>query len=217
MIYLQSPAENRSAYENYLKIIGSLSSLFSDSNTPYLYYRIAEKIYCMAFGANDLSRSDSAIDVSLNGYGIGLKTFLRSNNRTLQKIAEFNKDKASYDESNPEDKVYQIAKLRNKRIEYTRNQSATEKMIYHCVVRDANKFYIFEEIMQEIDLQSIKFNKKKDNIISFCDNHNEYSFNISKSTLLKRFETKNFLYEIDIKIIDNPLEALNNLLENQIK
>jgi hypothetical protein len=217
MIYLQSSFEHRQNYEKYLKIIGSLSSLFSDSNTPYLYYRIAEKIYCMAFGANDLSRSDSAIDASLNKFGIGLKTFLRNNDKTFQKIAEFNKDKSLYDALNPQDAIYEIAKLRNNRIEFARNQSATEKMIYHCVVRDVNKFFIFEEAMQEIDLETIKFNKKSNNSISFYDKHNEYNFNISKSTLLKRFETKDFLYDIDIKIIENPLEALGNLLENQIK
>jgi hypothetical protein len=33
MIYLQSPPEHRKNYEHYLKIIGSLSSLFSDSIT----------------------------------------------------------------------------------------------------------------------------------------------------------------------------------------
>jgi hypothetical protein len=217
MIYLQSLSEHRKNYENYLKIIGSLSSLFSDSNTPYLYYRIAEKIYCMAFGANDLSRSDSAIDASLNEFGIGLKTFLRNNDKTFQKIAEFNKDKSLYDTLEPQKAIYEIAKLRNNRIEFARNQSATEKMIYHCVVRDVNKFFIFEELMQEIDIDSLKFNKKSNNSISFYDKHNEYNFNISKSTLLKRFETKDFLYEIDIQIIENPLEALSNLLENQIK
>jgi hypothetical protein len=80
-----------------------------------------------------------------------------------------------------------------------------------------NKFFIFEEAMQEIDLSSIKFNKKSNNSISFYDKHHEYNFNVSKSTLLKRFETKEFLYEIDIQIIENPLEALSNLLENQLK
>ena len=49
-------------YENSLKIIGSLSNLFSNSTTPYLYYRIAEKIFCNSFFANDLSRGDVALD-----------------------------------------------------------------------------------------------------------------------------------------------------------
>ncbi len=36
-------------YQNYLQLVGYLSNLFTDSKTPYLYYRIAEKIFCKAF------------------------------------------------------------------------------------------------------------------------------------------------------------------------
>ena len=42
-------------YEKFLKIVGSLSNLFSESQIPYLYYRVAEKIFCKAFDAEDLS------------------------------------------------------------------------------------------------------------------------------------------------------------------
>ena len=54
-----------------------------------------ENIFCISFGANNLSRSDISVDAGKNGIGIGLKTFLQSNGKTFQKVAEFNKRKLS--------------------------------------------------------------------------------------------------------------------------
>lgn len=58
MFYPNQQNINKEKYQQFLSIVGSLSNLFSDSNVPYLYYRIAEKIFCRAFNAEDLSRSD---------------------------------------------------------------------------------------------------------------------------------------------------------------
>jgi len=33
-------------YIEYLKLIGALSNLFSDSQDPYLYYRAHENLFC---------------------------------------------------------------------------------------------------------------------------------------------------------------------------
>src|SRR5690606_25254313 len=43
---------------------------------------------------------------------------------------------------------------------------------------------------------------------SFKDSLNEYSFNITKSTLYKRFITKNIIFQTDIKILEDPFEIL---------
>jgi hypothetical protein len=41
--------------------------LFSESSTPYLYYRSAENVYCRAFVADNLARSDVSVDAVKNG------------------------------------------------------------------------------------------------------------------------------------------------------
>jgi hypothetical protein len=62
--------------ENYLELLkmaGSLSNLFADSKIPYLNYRVAENIFCRAFSADNLSRSDCSADARKENTGIGLK------------------------------------------------------------------------------------------------------------------------------------------------
>ncbi len=62
MFYSSQDIQKREQYKKDLQIVGSLSNLFSDSTTPYLYYRIAEKMFCKAFNAQDLSRGDVSYD-----------------------------------------------------------------------------------------------------------------------------------------------------------
>ncbi len=204
---------NKLDYEYSLKTIGSLSNLFSSSSTPYLYYRIAEKIFCNSFLANDLSRGDVALDAVKDNIGIGLKTFLKNNDKSFQKVAEFNKDKFLYEDKTPNELVEIVSKLRNKRISFTENLYDINKSIYHCVVRDKNCFKIHEESMNYIDIGNISNVKKIKNSIRFNDGLHDYSFNISKSTLTKRFITENPIYEFDVLILTNPLSDIKNCLQ----
>lgn len=197
--------------KNYIKslqLIGNLSNLFSDSTAPYLHYRVAEKVFCYAFGAHDLSRSDISFDAAKNGVGIGLKTFLKKNDKTTQKIAEFNKDRFLYELKSHEEIVHIVSDLRNQRIEFAKNTSGTKSSLYHCVLRSQNKFFIFEEEMATVEIEHIKNIKAVRNILKFDDGKYEYSFNLSKSTLYKRFYTENILDEFDVEIFENPLEKL---------
>ena len=84
--------EQQQLYLKLLQVTGSLSNIFSDSISPYLYYRAMENIFCKAFEADNLSRGDVSVDAAKNKVGIGLKTFLFNNGKTFQKIAEFNKE-----------------------------------------------------------------------------------------------------------------------------
>ena len=146
MFLISQNRECKSKYFELLKSIGSLSGLFSESNVPYLYYRAEENVFCKAFEADNLSRSDCSADARKNDVGIGLKTYLNNNGKTYQKVAEFNKDRNSYiNNKDIEDVVYEIATLRNKRIESTKVIHGVDKMIYHCVAREVNRFLIFEE------------------------------------------------------------------------
>jgi len=217
MFYRSQELSKREEYKSSLKITGSLSNLFSDSRTPYLYYRIAEKIFCNSFLASDLSRGDVALDAVKDNIGIGLKTFLASNNKSFQKIAEFNKDKFLYENKNPTTMVEIISNLRNERIRFTENLYGIKQSIYHCVIREENAFKLHEEVMNYVDIENISEVKKVKNIIKFNDGIHDYSFNISKSTLTKRFVIKKPLLEFDVNILENPLNDIKNcLLKNDL-
>jgi hypothetical protein len=86
MFYANQTNLEKNNYKKYLRVVGGLSHLFSESKIPYLYYRVAERIFCNAFNAEDLSRSDVSADAKKKGVGIGLKTFLAGNHKTFQKV-----------------------------------------------------------------------------------------------------------------------------------
>ena len=46
MFYEKQELKQREDYKKMLKIIGSLSNMFSESDKPYLYYRCHENIFC---------------------------------------------------------------------------------------------------------------------------------------------------------------------------
>jgi hypothetical protein len=211
-MFFENQSQNqKDEYQKFLKIVGSLSNLYSNSKTPYLYYRIAEKLFCNAFSANDLSRSDVSADAKKGNIGIGLKTFLAGNDKSFQKVAEFNSDRALYADLNPAQLVKKITQLRNARIQFTEKNHQITNSIYHCVLREEGKFKIFESSMDKVDIDNIQNIKRKKNTITFNDKVNEYSFSLSKSTLSKRFDSSNktlILEEFNIDILAEPLADL---------
>lgn len=215
MFFHKQTNDKKKYYARLLSLIGSLSKMFSDSLTPYLYYRIAEIAFCRSFSAKDLSRSDVAVDASKNGMGIGLKTFLYKSGNSLEKVAEFNRNRNLYQDyiHQPEELIRIISQLRNIRIEYALNLHGLESSIYHWVTRKPGEFLIYEQPMDIVDIKNIKNVIQKKNTIKFNDTLNEYSFNISKSTLFKRFSTPATAYKIPISIIDDPFKLLEELLD----
>lgn len=215
MFLENQPKDRINEYFNLLRIVGGISHLFSDSDVPYLYYRAAENIFCKAFDASNLSRGDSSADASKDSTGIGLKTFLNYNGKSLQKVAEFNKDRIDYQKliKRPEKFINYISYLRNKRLESTKVIHSLDNLVYHCVTREADRFLIFEEKMDLINLKGIRDVRLKANSISFNDKINEYNFNLSKSTLFKRFYTNN-VTEVKVNILTEPYEILKNIFEN---
>jgi len=203
--------EQIESYTRMLRNTGSLSRLFSESDSPYLVSRSVENIYCEAFEAENLSRSDCSADAKYKNDGIGLKTFLHGNGRTLQKVAEFNKLSNLYRDKTARELVYTVAKLRNERIEFTKRTHDIDTMIYHCVTRSPSKVSVFEEPMDLIDIRNIKSIKQATNTITFEDGKHEYSFNLTKSTLYKRFILEEPMLEIDVAILEHPYLALENL------
>jgi hypothetical protein len=214
------PDNERQQYESRLKLIGQFSNLFSSSKTPYLYYRVAEKIYCDCFNADDLSRgdvsSDAVLNVSGKKVGIGLKTFIFNNGRTFQKIAEFNRQRDEYRNLAPLAMVKKVSQLRNNRIIFTKNTYELDQAIYHCILRDNGQFSVFEEPMILINISAIKLLPSNTNSLNFSDGLHEYNFNISKSTLLKRFITDKILYSFPVSILASPFYFLGKNRETGI-
>ena len=202
-------------YIYLLKIMGSLSNLFSESNSPYLYYRGHENLFCEAFNAKNLSRGDISYDAIKGNIGIGLKTFLNNNGLTFQKVAEFNNESDIIRGlENEYDVVHKIASLRNKRIKTTQNITDTSESMYHLVTREPGKMNIIETPMHLIDIDSIKLNKyQSKNTIKFSDKFNDYSFSLSKNTLLQRFDTRdeNILTQFSVEMLENPFKLLKSL------
>ena len=215
-------SDERNKYELLLRIVAALSKLSTDSSTiPYLYYRMAENIFCRAFTARNLSRSDISIDASKANCGIGLKTFLHKNSHCLEKVAEFNKERHLYVDSfdNPKQLIHKIAEYRNNRIISTCGICSipTNNLIYHCVTRANSVLYLHEEPMHLIDTDNIKLIKSTgNNTITFTDGIEEYCFNTSKSTLFKRFNI-NPIHTIPVKIFDDPFELLERYLSDEFQ
>lgn len=211
-------------YMEDLQVVGMLSYLFSDSSTPMLYYRATENLFCNAFNAENLARSDVPADAKYGNIGVGIKTFLEGNKKTFQKIEEFNNQHSLYESLNPEDKIIKIAELRNNRLKFTMDTYGIKKMIFHCIVRNSEGFHFFEEPMDFIDIDNIKIKSINKNIIDFTDNQHNYKFNITKSTLYKQFLTDSYFADINVVIVGDPLsliqrpdvDSLVTITENEI-
>jgi hypothetical protein len=215
MFFINQSKQEQDSYIDLLSVIGALSKLSSDSNVPYLYYRMAENIFCKAFGAENLARSDISLDAKKDHVGLGLKTFVCKGACSTEKIAEFNESKHFIDEANSlRDKVNVIASLRNERLETTGGicDIALDDMYYHCVARRAGKFLIHETPIKKINIKDIGAIHENKNIISFSDGIYDYSFNSSKSTLYKKF-VLHPICEMDIDIYDDPYALLEKLIK----
>jgi len=216
MLIKEFNKEQFNSYLNLLKNFGALSNLFSDSNTPFIHYRIAENIFCRSFPAENLSRSDTAFDAKLNNIGIGIKTFILKKDKSSEKIAEFNSLSQELRKLNGEDLAIRLGELRNERIDLAKRIYNLESGIYHCITRTTGKLVIFNTPYDSINLEKIKLIKSSSinsQNIQFTDGINVYSFNSSKSTLFKNFNIPHSAYELKISIHKDPFELISNLFE----
>ncbi|MCK9223823.1 MAG: NgoFVII family restriction endonuclease [Candidatus Muirbacterium halophilum] len=220
MFLIKQNEEKKEKYKKLLKLMCLLSNLFSEgSSIPFLHYRVAENLFCNVFNAENLARSDVSIDAKKDKLGFGIKTFLHKNGNCLEKIAEFNRERKTIKEleNNRLKMIKKISFFRNRRIESTKQMFDVDNLIYHCITRDIKKIKIYETQMEMINIEKIKLDNKKrvNNTISFNDGINEYSFNMSKSTLYKRFLI-NPIEEFDVDILKNPFEMFEMLFVSEI-
>lgn len=208
----------RSDYKNYLEIFSKLSGLYSESNTPFINYRIAENIFCKAYNAINLSRSDTAFDAKIKikniSYGVGLKTFIANSDKSLQKVAEFNSMSYVLKQFSNLDLVKKLSEFRNERINLAKRVYDIEECFYHIVARRENEILLFDTSYDLVNLDKINILSNSNSSIIFTDNINEYNFNYSKSTLLKKFNIPDNAYKFNVEILDDPFELLKELFNN---
>lgn len=211
MFYESQSSEQKFYYGKMLNALGGLSKLFSESPSPYLGYRLVENLFCRSFSAENLSRSDASADASKNKIGIGIKTFLDKNGKNLEKVAEFNAEHHLFSNLSPENKIVKISELRNERIASTKRIFELDDIIYHCVTRNPGKILVYETGMDPVNIEKINLKEAGKNTITFEDGIHEYSFNITKSTLYRRFITENVSLQVPVRIIDDPFAAIEKM------
>jgi hypothetical protein len=202
-------------YLSYLTAIASLSRLFSESSTPFLYYRASENIFCRVFGVENLSRSDTAFDAKKDNTGIGIKTFKCEGNSKSEKIAEFDALSSELKKLKDDDLALKLAELRNERIEFANRNFNINNGLYHCIARTIGKLKIFECDYDLIDINSITVKKYDHKSIHFEDGKNYYSFNVSKSTLFKRFTIPEKNISLKVDILENPYDLILNAIKQK--
>lgn len=225
IIWNKFASEERNQYISFLKIFGALSGLFKDNKEganakkPYLYYRNHEQLFARVFEVEDLTRKDSAFDAlgvwGNERVGIGLKTWIHTNDRTYQKVAEFNKLAPVVltplmERGTPEQVVRKVAELRNDRIMLDKRLYRTNHDVYHFITRDDDVMNIVETPYDLIDIESIEFIRTDGKVYLFKDKLHNYKFYKSKSVLLEEFDASQgeIIEKIQIDQYDDPFELI---------
>lgn len=136
-------------------MMASLSRLFSESNTPYLDYRLAENLFCKYFQADNDARACTAYDAHFPMLGVGIKTFVLHGGSSTEKIAEFNKIKPRLDALRGKDLAVALALCRNERMQISNNAYSLTSAIYHIVGRDENSLIIFNQPYDFVNIDGI--------------------------------------------------------------
>ena len=209
MFYDIQPVEHQENYKNMLKILGSLSRLFSEAEEPYLYYRAHENIFAKYFEVNNNARHDDSVDAYdiHSDLGIGLKTWVGGDN---QKVAEFGRLRPQYEHLTGMELIQTIAGYRNTRIRTTMNAHGLHEMLYHIVKRIPGMMQIYEATFDYIDIDNIAIDEERgnDNSVYFTDGKHTYHFSRSKNTLYMNFDDMELLGEFSVEIIADPHDLL---------
>lgn len=197
--------------------MAQLSKLYSESEVPYLDYRLAENLFCRYFEAENDARSCTAYDARLAHVGIGIKTFILKGkgDHSVEKIAEFNKLKKNLVGLSGIDLARQLGEYRNERMEFANNQYDVNETQYHIVGRIDGALRLFNTPYEEVNLSEVKLIKDDDTSCSFHDDKNEYTFNKSKSVLLKKFFVPKDYIDIPVDTLDGPLALLEEFFSSK--
>lgn len=202
-------------YFDMLRLMASLSKLFSENSIPYLDYRLTENLFCKYFNAINDARSCTAYDARIGTLGIGIKTFGITSGASTEKIAEFNRLKPQLDPYHGDELALRLAQFRNDRIDLADNTYGVTDSIYHIVGRVDGALRVFNTPYKRIDASRIRNVSDNATSLSFQVDDDFYTFNKSKSVLMKRFVLPEEHTDVDVDILDDPLELLASLLGNQ--
>ncbi len=199
-------------YFDMLRLMASLSKLFSENSIPYLDYRLTENLFCKYYNAINDARSCTAYDARISSLGIGIKTFGITNGSSTEKIAEFNKLKPILEPFHGTDLAIKLAEFRNDRIELANNTYSVSESLYHIVGRIEGALRVFNTPYEKIDISKIEKVEESQASLSFQVTGDFYSFNKSKSVLMKRFVLPDTYKDVSVDIVDDPLDVLSALL-----
>lgn len=214
-------------YATLLRLVASLSRLFSDNDAPYVDSRFVERLFVKTTGATDLGRRDISFDAQFEDIGIGVKTFLAGGgNSKREKIAEFTayaRDGRFSGLSN-EALVHEVVAARNDRVISDANEFGIdlEKSIYHCLIRMPGGAVVHEEDYGTISTSSLRptnssaipvasWNEMGSGVF-FTDGKNNYNYSIAKNVLMKQFVFDRNANFIPIAIIEDPLSGLEGTI-----
>lgn len=204
--------KSNTEYFKLLELMSRLSNLFSDSDIPYLNYRVTENLFCKYYKAENLSRSDTAYDAKTESFGVGIKTFTIHNEKSTEKVAEFNSMSQYLKQFHGKELAYEISKARNERMELGKRLYSITDGCYHIIGRVPGGLTIFNSDYPFIDLNNISNVKETSKSLQFCDDKHFYNYNFSKSTLFREFLVPQDNIFIPVSIIQDPYEVLKKLL-----
>lgn len=205
------------SYFKMLSLMGRLSRLFSESETPYIHYRVTENLFCKYFNADNLSRTDTAYDAKLNGIGVGIKTFTFNSGTSTEKIAEFNSLSNELKQYNGYELAYKLGEFRNNRMNLANDLYNITTQIYHIIGRVNNGLQIFNSPYELVNLDEISVLSDNRASLIFKDGRHEYNFNRSKSVLMKKFHLPKDFRTVPVEILDDPYNLLEELFKNKEK
>lgn len=202
---------NFETYSKYIKAVAGLSGLFSDSATPLINYRTAERLFTKVSAYSDESRKDCSFDaVSPDSkIGVGVKTFTCTSVSDVsnEKVAEFSKAAYLKELMGLKGKALatKVGEFRNQRILSDVRELELEmaNSYYHCLVRIPGGVVVHEEPYELLDLNNLtpltrtgkstsSWASGDGETIYFTDGKSKYSFHSGKNTLFKKFDLKTY-------------------------
>ena len=203
-------------YFDMLQLMAKLSNLFSESDIPFIHYRVTENLFCKYYDAENLSRTDTAYDARINNIGVGIKTFQLKNDHSTEKIAEFNALAPTLKILKKEELAHKLAQYRNDRMQLANNLYNIDTPIYHIIGRNRGELKIFNSPYDFVDINNIRDIEENNASLSFYDGKHKYRFNKSKSVLMKDFIAPDKSKIIPVSIINDPYALLEQLLNKNI-
>lgn len=207
-------------YKRALKFLGYLSHLFSDSTTPLIVPKAAERLFTLVTSSDDLATQDKSFDALMeNGLAVGIKTFRMAQSSAIsrEKVAELTAQASAGNLNNlsNEEVAVKVSELRNGRVvsDAVELGASVNDAFYHCLIRKPGLALIHEESYPTIDLERIRpldrsgnrakaFPDQNHGNVWFTDGESDYTFSRAKNVLYKKFD-------LDKGYTSQPIEMLS--------